>query len=86
MGRKWLNDPQYSHGFLVPLFSAYLLYRGHQTSADWFSRPLPVVGGLVLVWLVLRRNKSRNAEYTEQKTDDVYEEEERRRREGTDKL
>ena len=24
---KWVNDPQYSHGFLVPLFSAYLVYR-----------------------------------------------------------
>jgi exosortase len=23
---KWSNDPHYSHGFLVPLFSAYLLY------------------------------------------------------------
>jgi hypothetical protein len=49
-----------------------------------------IIGPLLLlaalVWLVLRRNKSRNAEYTEQKTDDVYEEEERRRREWTDKL
>jgi exosortase len=23
---RWANDPQYSHGFLVPLFSAYLLW------------------------------------------------------------
>lgn len=24
---KWVTDPQYSHGFLVPVFSAYLLWR-----------------------------------------------------------
>ena len=41
---------------------------------------------VALLWLVLRRNKSRNADYTEKKTDDLYEEEERRRREGTDEL
>ena len=46
----------------------------------------PLLLLVALIWLVVRRNKSRNAEYTEQKTDDVYEEEERRRREGTDKL
>ena len=23
---RWANDPQYSHGFLVPLFSVYLLW------------------------------------------------------------
>lgn len=27
MADKWVTDPQYSHGFLVPLFSAYLLWR-----------------------------------------------------------
>jgi exosortase len=26
MGRKWAGDPQYSHGYLVPLFSLYLLW------------------------------------------------------------
>ena len=46
----------------------------------------PLLLLLALLWLVLRRNKSRNADYTEQKTEDVYEEEEIRRREGTDKL
>ena len=24
---RWATDPQYSHGYLVPLFAAYLLYR-----------------------------------------------------------
>ena len=41
---------------------------------------------VALLWLVLRRNKSRNTEYTEQKTDELYDEEEQRRREGTDEL
>ena len=40
----------------------------------------------VLLWLVLRRNKSRSIQHTEEKTDDLYDEEERRRREGTDEL
>jgi hypothetical protein len=46
----------------------------------------PLLLLVALLWLVLRRNKSRNTDYTEQKTDDLYDEEERRRREGTDKL
>ena len=46
----------------------------------------PILLLVALLWLVLRRNKSRDAGYTEKKTDDLYEEEERRRREGTDKL
>jgi exosortase len=25
---RWSSDPQYSHGYLMPLFSIYLLYRG----------------------------------------------------------
>ena len=31
MAERWLNDPQYTHGWLVPAFSAYLL---------WSRRPL----------------------------------------------
>lgn len=26
IAERWTNDPSYSHGFLVPLFAAYLLY------------------------------------------------------------
>ncbi len=26
MGERWVEDPQYSHGFLVPVFSGYLLW------------------------------------------------------------
>ena len=46
----------------------------------------PLLLLLALIWLVLRRNKRRDADYTERKTDELYDEEERRRREGTDKL
>jgi exosortase len=55
MAGKWAGDPQYSHGFLVPLFSAYLLYRGRETPGPWLSRPLPVVGGVVLAVALLMR-------------------------------
>ncbi len=44
---KWLHDPQYSHGPLVPLFAAYLLWRSRQQLP---RTPTPVLGaGLLLV-------------------------------------
>ncbi len=51
---QWWNDPDYSHGFFVPLFSAYVLW--HQR-ARWLHKPMrpsnfgfPVmVGGIVLL-------------------------------------
>ena len=46
----------------------------------------PLLLAAVLLWAVLRRNQSRNAGFTEKKTDDLYDKEEQRRREGTDKL
>jgi preprotein translocase subunit SecG len=47
---------------------------------------LPVVLLIALIWLVfLRRSKGTNAE-TERGTRENYEEEEKRRREGTDDL
>lgn len=48
---KWLHDPQYSHGFLVPLFSIYLLRRAWKAGPVEFD-PRPLLGfgllGLVL--------------------------------------
>ena len=38
---RWKSDPQYSHGWLVPAFSAYLLYR---------RRNLIPLGGLTPQW------------------------------------
>jgi exosortase len=45
---KWVNDPQYSHGLLVPFFSAYLLWRAWQ-SEPLKLRPMPVFGCTLLV-------------------------------------
>ena len=54
MASRWLSDPQYSHGFLVPLFSAYLLWSrrtilaGGPATGHWLGV------GLVGVGLALR--------------------------------
>jgi exosortase len=51
---KWLHDPQYSHGFLVPIFSAYLLRRAWR-AGPLTMKPMPLVGyGLLVVALVMR--------------------------------
>ena len=54
---KWVDDPQYSHGFLVPLFSAYLLWRSWQAGTLTAGQPLAIVGvvllavGVAMRWL-----------------------------------
>ena len=51
---KWINDPQYSHGLLVPFFSAFLVWRARQNGAP-APRPLPIIGcGLLVAILGLR--------------------------------
>jgi exosortase len=51
---KWVNDPQYSHGLLVPFFSAYLVWRNWGAPMGAL-RPLPWVGGgLLLVAMLMR--------------------------------
>jgi exosortase len=54
MGQRWLGDPQYSHGYLVPIFSLYLLWqrRDRLANAQWgvYWRGLP----LLLVGMLLR--------------------------------
>ncbi len=55
MFEKWVSDPQYSHGFLVPLFSGYLIYRKLVPGAVWFSKPWPVVAGAVLAGMFALR-------------------------------
>jgi exosortase len=51
---KWANDPQYSHGFLVPFFSAYLLWQAWK-AGPLTPRPRPVVGlGLLALTLGMR--------------------------------
>lgn len=44
----------------------------------------PAILLIVLVWLVMRRGSTGKAGRTEQATDQLYREEERRRRAGTD--
>ena len=54
MAGKWADDPQYSHGFLVPLFAGYLVWRkGFSTLLG--GRPAPVLAGLVLAVALLFR-------------------------------
>lgn len=51
---KWINDPQYSHGLLVPFFSAYLIWRVW-TPGTLVLKPMPIVGcGLLVVILAMR--------------------------------
>ncbi|HEX6072672.1 MAG TPA: hypothetical protein VFY95_06670 [Sphingomicrobium sp.] len=45
----------------------------------------PVILLIVLIWLVMRRGSTGKTGRTEQATRELYREEERRRREGTDK-
>jgi exosortase len=54
--KDWWSDPDYSHGFFVPLLSAYLIWnkRDQLTHAiprpSWFGLPV-VLGGLALLFL-----------------------------------
>jgi exosortase len=56
MERHWASDPRYSHGYLVPAFSLYLLWARRdriettRSQTSWWALPLLVVGmaGLLL--------------------------------------
>jgi len=45
---KWINDPQYSHGLLVPIFSSYLVRRAWKAGPIAWN-PMPIVGCSLLV-------------------------------------
>jgi exosortase len=51
---KWSTDPQYSHGFLVPVFTGYLIYRRLTGSAVVY-RPRPLMAAVVLVGVAVLR-------------------------------
>jgi exosortase len=58
MADKWMSDPQYSHGFLVPLFSAYLLWRAAKAGAlsvGAVTAPVAALGVGVLVLALAMR-------------------------------
>jgi exosortase len=53
---KWIDDPQYSHGFLVPLFSLYILHqRKSELAPAWIARGWPLFGGAVLALMIAVR-------------------------------
>jgi exosortase len=54
MASRWLADPQYSHGFLVPLFSAYLLWSRRSVLASGPATGRWLGIGLVGIALILR--------------------------------
>lgn len=56
--------------------------------ASWWVIDIigPAILLIVLVWLVMRRRPTGKTGRTEQATRDLYAEEEKRRREGTDDL
>lgn len=54
LGRDWIRDSNYSHGFVLPFVSAYLLWRQRQHLATLPKRPvrlgvLPVLGAAALL-------------------------------------
>ena len=48
MADKWVDDPQYSHGFLVPLFALYL-WRRKGAAAHLGSASAPLLAATILV-------------------------------------
>ncbi len=53
--QKWCSDPQYSHGFLVPIFSAYLLNQNRDPLLNATLKPWPIVGAIVLLFAFVLR-------------------------------
>jgi exosortase len=53
MVRTWSDNPQYSHGYLVPAFALFLLWQRRDELArapgtfSWWFAPLLVLGGLM---------------------------------------
>lgn len=52
----WLESTRYSHGHLIVLISAYLLYQQKAILDEYLPRPsflaVPVLASLIFVWLV----------------------------------
>jgi exosortase len=55
LGTQWWHDPNFSHGFFVPAFSAYVVWErrrelaGVKTSASWAGLPLLFLAMVVLI-------------------------------------
>jgi exosortase len=51
----WANNPEYSHGMLVPFFAVYLLYRRLGVPVTTPTRPWPIIAcGVLALAAVLR--------------------------------
>ncbi len=51
MVRKWISDPDWTHGFIIPLFSLYLLYMRREELFE--ARRKICIWGLALVLLAM---------------------------------
>ena len=55
LGQQWWNDPDFSHGFFVPLFSGYLIWSRRdelskiQIKPSWWGVPLIMFAAAVLI-------------------------------------
>jgi hypothetical protein len=53
--KEWVNKPDYSHGFLVPLFAAYLAWHGKDRAPKYLQWPNPwglaFIGGGALLFV-----------------------------------
>lgn len=55
MSSRWMTDPRYSHGLLVPVFSAFLLWhrRGlldeQRLAASWWGVSIVAVGAILML-------------------------------------
>jgi len=56
MVQQWSSDPDYSHGFLIPLFSGLVLWRERQrwprSEMQFSSLGLPVMAGAVVLFFL----------------------------------
>jgi exosortase len=54
MADRWANDPQYSHGFIVPLFALVVLWSRREMLKQAVWRPCWPGAGLLVLGLALR--------------------------------
>lgn len=45
----WLNDPNYSHGFIIPVFSLYLLWQKKELLIELYRKKEPNYQGLIII-------------------------------------
>ena len=50
--KQWYSDPEYSHGFLVPLISGFVLWRKRELIAKTPSQPSAILG-IITVFVAL---------------------------------